>query len=195
MKHDPVRHGEPKCVLLLIAQVQEHKPSTPVRPCLDHRAINKQITSHPGLDAAVCADKLRCWWQAGPPSGYHLMDISEGCLQVHVHPDLFQYQVVIWQGELYVMERMGFGLSVGPKVMGAIVKWITRKKPQVDNYVDDLYPTKTWHGQKRNCASTGCGQSNLSQWCTHEYWAYRYRPTLDNQASGGDECASASSPS
>ena len=44
-------------------------------------------------------------------------------------------------------------------------------------------PTKTLHGQKRNSASTGCGQSNLSRWCTHEYWAYRYRPTLDNQAS------------
>ena len=33
---------------------------------------------------------------------------------------------------------MGFGLSVAPKVMDIVVKYVTRNMPDVDNYVDDL---------------------------------------------------------
>ena len=50
-KHDPARHEPPVSVLPILAKVQEHKPSTPVRPCLDYRALNAHIPSHPGTDA------------------------------------------------------------------------------------------------------------------------------------------------
>ena len=36
------------------------------------------------------------------------------------------------------MPRMGFGLSVAPKFMDIIVRWVTREFPAVDNYVDDV---------------------------------------------------------
>ncbi|XP_065198688.1 uncharacterized protein LOC135830349 [Sycon ciliatum] len=36
------------------------------------------------------------------------------------------------------MTRMGFGLSVAPKFMDIIVRWVTRDFPSVDNYVDDV---------------------------------------------------------
>ena len=39
---------------------------------------------------------------------------------------------------MYVMTRMGFGLSIAPKFMDMIVRWVTRKWPGVDNYVDDI---------------------------------------------------------
>ena len=39
--HDEAKHGVPSCVLPLLPQVQEHKPSTPVRPCLDYREIER----------------------------------------------------------------------------------------------------------------------------------------------------------
>ena len=44
---------------------------------------------------------------------------------------------MVWTGQTYIMERMGFGLSIAPKVMDAIVKYAVRSFPDV-NYVDDL---------------------------------------------------------
>ena len=64
--------AELMCVLPLIAQVQEHKPSTPVRPCLDYRLLNEQIVSHPGSEAPACNEKLRKWRQSGPADEYEL---------------------------------------------------------------------------------------------------------------------------
>ena len=42
---------------------------------------------------------------------------------------------------------MGFGLSVAPKAMDMIVKWVTRHHAGVDNYVDDLYVPKPLVGK------------------------------------------------
>ena len=79
---DVLKHGEQKCVPLLIAQMQESKTSTPVRPSLDYRLLNECIVSHPGLDAPVGGETLRKWLQAGPPDSYHLIDISKAYLRV-----------------------------------------------------------------------------------------------------------------
>ena len=146
VEHDPEKHGEPKCVLPLLAQVQEHKPSTPVRPCLDYRPLNSLIISQPA-EAPVCGETLRRWRQLGDASGYFLLDISKAYLRVHIAPHLQRYQTVVWNGKPYVMERMGFGLSVAPKAMDMIVKWVTRHHAGVDNYVDDLYVPKPLVGK------------------------------------------------
>ena len=61
VKHDVEKHGEPRCVLPLFAATQEHKASTPVRPCLDYRLLNQKLTSHPGTDAPACGETLRRW--------------------------------------------------------------------------------------------------------------------------------------
>ena len=37
------KFGEVACILPLIAVAQPHKPTTPVRPCLDCRAANEQF--------------------------------------------------------------------------------------------------------------------------------------------------------
>ena len=81
-ERDVLKHGEPKCVPSLIAQMQERKTSTPVRPCLDCRLLNECIVSHPGLDAPACGETLRKWLQAGLPDSYHLIDISKAYLRV-----------------------------------------------------------------------------------------------------------------
>jgi len=139
VEYDVEKHGEPMCVLPLIAQAQEHKETTPVRPVLDYRLLNEHILSHPGLDSPACDEALRRWRQAGQADTYSLIDIRKAYLQVHVAPELQRYQVVVWQDKTYVLARMGFGLSVAPKAMDLIVKWVTRDIPAVDNYVDDLY--------------------------------------------------------
>ena len=135
--HDDVEHGEPACVLPLLAVVQPHKPTTPVRPCLDYRMLNKLIESSPGLDAPACSETLRSW-RKSPAGDFQLVDLSKAYLQVHVHPELQRYQVVLWQGKPYVMTRVGFGMNIAPKFMDIIIRYVTRGYPEVDNYVDDL---------------------------------------------------------
>ena len=140
IEHNPEVHGKPACVLPLMAVEQEHKLSTPVRPVLDYRHLNRQLVSHPGNDSSVCAESLRSWRRR--EDEHKLLDIRKAYLQVHIRDDLLRYQVVVRQDTTYVMTRMGFDLSVAPKVMDIIVKFVTRDMPEVDNYVDDVIVPK-----------------------------------------------------
>ena len=70
----------------------------------------------------MCGDTLRAWRLAGAAGGYKLLDISKAYLQVRVLPSQLKHQTVMWDGEVYVMERIGFGLAVALKVMDAIIK-------------------------------------------------------------------------
>ncbi|XP_065190714.1 uncharacterized protein LOC135821644 [Sycon ciliatum] len=147
--YDEGSHGEIGGVLPLLAVCQEHKVSTPVRPCLDYRALNSLIVSHPGLDAPACEEKLRKWRQCG--DAMDILDIRKAFLNVRVQPALQRFQVVAWKGQKFVMQRMGFGLSIAPKVMDAIVRWVTKDFPATDNYVDDILTPR--HQTKELAAS------------------------------------------
>ena len=136
--HDEDVHGPQGGVLPVIAQIQEHKASTSVRLCLDYRCLNDLLTSQPGRSAPVCEDTLRNWRRAGDLNELRLLDIRKAHLQVHIAPELQRSQTVLWQGKVYVMTRIGFGLSIAPKFMDIIVRWVTRVFPAVDNYVDDV---------------------------------------------------------
>ena len=107
VKHNPKKHGDPKCVLPLLAAPQEHNPSNPVRPCLNYCLLNQKIKSHPGADAPACAETIRRWRQAGVVNQYELVDISKVYLQIYLSPELQKFQCVVWKGMLYVLERMG----------------------------------------------------------------------------------------
>ena len=136
--HNQEVHGSPAAVLPLIAHVQAHKETTPVRPCLDYRFLNKCLSSQPGQDSPDCGDTIRKWRCAGGARGFSILDVRKAYLQVHVHPELLRYQTVIWGGKRYVMTRMGFGLNVAPKFMDIVIRWVTRGLPNVDNYIDDV---------------------------------------------------------
>ena len=71
-----------------------------------------------------------------------MLDIRKAYLQVHVSPELLRYQTVVWREKLFVMTRMAFGMSVAPKMMDVIVKYVMREHNDVDNYVDDLVVPK-----------------------------------------------------
>ena len=133
---DLSRHGVPASILPLMAVCQEHKSTMPVRSCLDYRHLNDCIVSHPGVGALVCGQKLREWRRRGVECA--VVDVSKAYLQVHIDPSLMPYQTVKLDGVTYVMERMGFGLSVAPKVMDSIVKFALESVPDADNYVDDV---------------------------------------------------------
>ena len=57
VEHDEDVHGKPLGVLPLIAVMQEHKPSTPVRPVLDYRELNNRLLCNPGMDTPVGVKK------------------------------------------------------------------------------------------------------------------------------------------
>ena len=135
--HDEAIHGPPGAVLPLIAKCQEHKVTTPVRPVLDYRDLNDHIVNNPGCNTPVCGEKLRSWRQAG--DGFKILDIRKAYLQVRLDPSMVRYQTVVYKGQTYVMQRMGFGLGIAPKVMSMIVQYVTGPYPEVDNYVDDLF--------------------------------------------------------
>ena len=137
VEHDPATHGDVATVLPLLAKVQEHKSTTPVRPCLDYRLLNERIESHPGADAPVCSETIRKWRQSNDEQ-HNMLDIKKAYLQVHVDPALLRYQAVVWNGKCYVMTRMGFGLSIAPRFMDIIIRWVTRRWSDVDNFVDDI---------------------------------------------------------
>ena len=121
---------------------QPHKSSTPVRPVLDYRALNELIKCNPGTESPVCEDTVRQWRKKGDTDDLEMLDIRKAYLQVFVSPDMYRFQTVLWNNEVYVMTRMGFGLSIAPKMMDIIVKYATRNFQDVDNYVDDLMVPK-----------------------------------------------------
>ena len=129
-------------VLPLLAVAQTPNESTPVRPCLDYRQLNKLIVSYPGLDVPVCQEKLRQWRFIANAVSRVLLDISKAYLNIRVRPALAKFQMVVWKGQLFAMERMGFGLSIAPNFMDIIFKWVLRASADVDNYVDDVYVPK-----------------------------------------------------
>ena len=135
--YDTEAFGEAMCVLPFLAVSQPHKETTPVRPCLDYRQLNQRLLSHPGYDASSCDETMREWRMLSPDGV--MLDLRKAFLQIHVAPNLYCYQAVLWRGKLYAMTRMGFGLNVAPKIMDMVVKWVTRDLSGVDNYVDDLY--------------------------------------------------------
>ena len=59
IKHDMSVHGEPAAVLQLLAVLQPHRSSTPVRSVLDYRALNELINPIQG----------RLSWSSGGQGG------------------------------------------------------------------------------------------------------------------------------
>ena len=88
----------------------------------------------------MCQDTLSLgkWRLAGDARNHKLLDIRKAYLNVRVVPELLRHQTVVWKGAVYVMTRMGFGLSIAPKFMDIIVRWLTQEFAGVDNYIDDL---------------------------------------------------------
>ena len=117
IKHDPSVHGEPAAVLPLLAVSQPHKSSTLVRPVLDYRALKALIKYNPGTESPFCEDTVRQWQKKGDTDNLEMLDILK----------VYSFQTVLWNNEVYVMTRMGFGLSIAPKMIDIIVKYCVRR--------------------------------------------------------------------
>jgi transposase InsO family protein len=63
-------------------------------------------------------------WRCRSLSSAVLLDISRAYLQVHLDESQQQYQRVLYNDKYYRMTRLGFGLSIGPKLLYSILKRI-----------------------------------------------------------------------
>ena len=92
-----------------------------VRPVMDYREFHYYITAHTA-EADVCAEQLRRQRRRG--KNVTIVDLRRAYLQLHVDERLWPFQTVLIDGTRYCLTRMGFGLSVAPEVMRAVVKMI-----------------------------------------------------------------------
>lgn len=131
--------GPVKGVIPLLVAVQPTKDK--VRPVMDYRELNEFVESHTGDEqTAVCAEKVRKWRQL--PGELKIVDLKSAYLQIHVSKDLWQYQVVRYNGVHYALTRLGFGLTCAPRIMTMILGEVLSLDPDVgratDHYVDDI---------------------------------------------------------
>lgn len=139
-EYDEQTHGIVEGVIPLMAAKQPNKPRK-VRPVMDYRELNSWVKSNPGVNSVVCQEKLRSWRKRG--SNACLLDLKKAYLQIHVDKSLQRFQAVRFQGKLYVMTRMGFGLNVAPKIMSRIIDKVLSLDETIakgtDHYIDDIW--------------------------------------------------------
>lgn len=124
-------------IVPLLAVIQRNKDK--VRPVMDYREVNQYVSSHTG-DSSVCGETLRKW--RGMGENLKLVDLRKAYLQLHVHPDLWRYQVVRFGGRKYCLTRLGFGLNVAPRIMTTVLRRVLQSDAEVaagtDTYIDDI---------------------------------------------------------
>jgi hypothetical protein len=105
---------------------QPNKPSTPLRLTLDYGPLNAFIkgVTQESLNE-VCLVETRKWRCQGDAGGV-LLDISRAYLQVHLAPSLHGFQRTMYAGKVYRLTRLGFGITIGPKVLCAILRCILK---------------------------------------------------------------------
>ena len=124
-------------VVPLMAVIQRNKNK--VRPVLDYREVNEFLSCHTA-ESVACNESLRIWRRMG--TNISLIDLKKAYLQLHVHPDLWKFQVVRYKGRTFCMTRLGFGLSVPPKIMSCVLRKILSLDRKVaaatESYIDDI---------------------------------------------------------
>ena len=135
--YDESELGPPRGLVPLMAVQQRNKSK--VRPVLDYRELNDYLTTHTA-DADVCADQLRRWRRHG--SNVAVVDLRHAYLQIHIDRQLWPFQTVLIGDRRYCLTRLGFGLSVAPLAMRAVIREVLARDPDVNRavlpYADDL---------------------------------------------------------
>ena len=130
--------GPPRGLIPLMAILQENKQK--VRPVMDYRELNKHDNLYTA-GAEVCAHKLREWRQQG--SDVAILDLRRAYLQIRVEKSLWPFQNAEIKGTRYCLTSLGFGLTVAPSIMTAIMSVIRQQDEAVrqatSSYIDDIF--------------------------------------------------------
>ena len=118
---DPKISGAEKCILTWNPVVQTHK-STKVRPTLDYSILNPYIKNNNSVSQSeVCHESLRKWRKC---TSAYLVDVEKAYMNVMVSQNHHPYQVAYVGSKPYIMTRMGFGLSIAPRVLKCLISYI-----------------------------------------------------------------------
>ena len=140
---DSAKHGPIKNVVPLMC-VQQKKGELN-KPALDFRWLNSRIKSRPAAATPLCQEELCQWRRLSNKCA--VVDLRKAYLQLHLDPTLWAYQAIVWKGCTYLLTRIGFGLSIAPKVMTAVVEQVLSKDSRIaaaaSSYIDDIMVDKT----------------------------------------------------
>ena len=72
-----------------------------------------------------------------------IIDLRKAYLQIRVDEELWLYQVLSFNNKMYCLTRLGFGLSVAPKVMTFILRRVLSSSEDFClgpySYIDDIF--------------------------------------------------------
>ena len=112
---------------------------------MDYPELKPLIESHTEDDEIViCTDKVRKWRQLNLLLKCELKveGLKSAYLQIHVSKDLWQYQVVKFNGVHYALTRLGFGLTSAVRIMtmrlGKVLSLDDEIRRATDNYIVDI---------------------------------------------------------
>ena len=126
-------------VIPRLAVIQPTKDK--VRLVMDYRELNEFVESHTGDEqTGVCAEKVRHWRHLG--GELKMVDLKSAYLQIDVSKDLWQHQVVRYNGDHYALTYLGFGLMCVPRIMTKILGKVLSMDSVVDratdHYIDNI---------------------------------------------------------
>ena len=126
----------PVGAILPINPVPQPGKTTVMRPTCDYVELNKLIVGTSDREHnEVCSESVREWRRH---EGLVVADLSKAYMRVHVAPELWRFQVLKWNGKLYALTRLGFGLVSAPRVLKLIMDEVLRAHPRVNAFRDDL---------------------------------------------------------
>jgi transposase InsO family protein len=134
-------HGEVKNILPLMSVSQTKGKQRKIRPVLDFSVLNSSVMSLVGQAMPSCQDSLREWRVKGESGA--IVDLKRAYMQIHMERELWVYQAVRWEGRVFLLTRLGFGLNVAPKIMTSIVQKVLSLDGSVNSvtssYADDIH--------------------------------------------------------
>ena len=71
-----------------------------------------------------------------------ILDLKDAYMQIRAHPSCSRFQRVRFEGKLYELTRVGFGLACAPQILKAIVQYVLSLDDTIklacNAYYDDI---------------------------------------------------------
>ena len=116
-------HGAIKNVILLMS-VRQTKGE-------NHKVCLVWPGGMPTCDERICE-----WRMMGQDCV--ILDLKKAYLQVFVEKDLWVHQAVRWEGKVFLLTHLAFGMNMAPKIMTAIVQSVLRCNEAIIDDIDDI---------------------------------------------------------
>jgi hypothetical protein len=138
---EPIEWSE-VCSAAPIVPVKQLHKTTPVRMVHDLTWLNSHVVTLPNSDRPpIGAPEYIRKWRAQPNASIYLVDIRKAYLNIVVDRECAKWQCMRLPGDdqPYILNRLGFGLTISPKVLRTVLETILPSDVLIDKFVDDIY--------------------------------------------------------